>query len=191
MIHEVDLKEYKSHVRQVYAGPKGRCSPQQFAFLAHAVGRALVQDTKVRSGWRKEHSRCRQRRWPDLEPFTQVCRSRCGHYLLRSVARDAPRARQRLKSTRPTYLAADLTHLPFADETFDCVTCGYVLEHLPDPRSGLAELSRVMKPGGRMLLLTTEDSFGGAWTSYFLVLPYYNRPELLKTCERRSASTAQ
>ncbi len=47
----------------------------------------------------------------------------------------------------PTYVAADLSSLPFADESFDGVTCGYVLEHLPEPQIGLAELARVMKPG--------------------------------------------
>ena len=57
------------------------------------------------------------------------------------------RARHRLKSNRPRFVVADLTRLPFADGSFDCVTCGYVLEHLPDARVGLAELSRVMLPG--------------------------------------------
>jgi ubiquinone/menaquinone biosynthesis C-methylase UbiE len=92
------------------------------------------------------------------------------------------RARQRMHSRRPIYLAADLAELPFADESFDCITCGYVLEHLPDPRLGLAELSRVMQPGGRMLLLTTEESFGGAWTSYIWHCRTYNRAELLRIC---------
>ncbi len=44
------------------------------------------------------------------------------------------RARNRLKSSRPRFVVADLTRLPFADASFDCVTCGYVLEHLPDAR---------------------------------------------------------
>ena len=56
------------------------------------------------------------------------------------------RARNRLKSDRPQYVVADLTRLPFADGSFDCVTCGYVLEHLPDAKLGLGELSRVMMP---------------------------------------------
>ena len=32
---------------------------------------------------------------------------------------------------------------------------------------GLSELARVLRTGGRMLLLTTEDNFSGAWTSRF------------------------
>ncbi|NQT36300.1 MAG: class I SAM-dependent methyltransferase, partial [Planctomycetes bacterium] len=93
------------------------------------------------------------------------------------------RARNRMKSDRPNYVAADLTRLPFPDATFDCVTCGYVLEHLPDARTGLAELARVMMPGARMLLLTTEDNFGGAWTSRIWYCRTYNRRELFRTCE--------
>ena len=58
------------------------------------------------------------------------------------------------------------------------------LEHVPDPRLGLSELSRVMMPGARMLLLATEDSFSGAWTSRLWCCRTYNRQELLRTCEQ-------
>jgi len=92
------------------------------------------------------------------------------------------RARQRLKSSRPRYVVADLTRLPFPEAYFDCVTCGYVLEHLPDPRMGLAELARVMMPGARMLLLTTEENFAGAWTSLIWRCRSYNRQELARIC---------
>ena len=88
------------------------------------------------------------------------------------------RARRQLHSPRPQFVNADLTRLPFPDQTFDCITCGYVLEHLPDAQPGLAELSRVLVPGGRMLLIATEDSFGGAWTSRFWLCRTYNRAEL-------------
>ena len=62
------------------------------------------------------------------------------------------RARLRLKSDRPAYVVADVTALPFADGSFDGITCGYVLEHVPDPPLGLSELARVLRTGGRMLL---------------------------------------
>ena len=93
------------------------------------------------------------------------------------------RARHRLRSPRPRFLAADLTRLPFPDASFDCVTCGYVLEHLPDARLGLGELARVMMPGARMLLLTTEDNFSGAWTSRVWCCRTYNRQEFRRICE--------
>jgi demethylmenaquinone methyltransferase/2-methoxy-6-polyprenyl-1,4-benzoquinol methylase len=93
------------------------------------------------------------------------------------------RARQRLKSQRPDYVVADVTSLPFASDSFDGITCGYVLEHVPDPAQGLSELARVLRRGGRMLLLTTEDNFSGAWTSRFWYCQTYNRRDLMKLCE--------
>ena len=44
--------------------------------------------------------------------------------------------------------SADALQLPFADNTFDKVICSEVLEHIPDYRSALVEISRVLKPGG-------------------------------------------
>lgn len=40
--------------------------------------------------------------------------------------------------------------LPFADESFDCVIGSEVLEHIWDDRAAIAELVRVLRPGGRM-----------------------------------------
>ncbi len=93
------------------------------------------------------------------------------------------RARQRLKSSRPAFITADITALPFADNSFDGITCGYVLEHVPEPAKALSEISRVLQKGGRMLLLTTEDNFSGAWTSRVWYCRTYNRQELMGLCE--------
>lgn len=43
---------------------------------------------------------------------------------------------------------ADITHLPFTDQTFDVVFCNHVLEHIPDDAKAMSELFRVMKNGG-------------------------------------------
>jgi ubiquinone/menaquinone biosynthesis C-methylase UbiE len=58
-----------------------------------------------------------------------------------------------------------------------------VLEHVPEPERGLSELSRVLAKGGRMLLLTTEDNFSGAWTSRVWYCRTYNRQALMELCE--------
>jgi demethylmenaquinone methyltransferase/2-methoxy-6-polyprenyl-1,4-benzoquinol methylase len=48
---------------------------------------------------------------------------------------------------------ADIMRLPFADESFDCVTAGYGLRNVPDVRGALAEIKRVLRPGGRFFSL--------------------------------------
>jgi SAM-dependent methyltransferase len=44
--------------------------------------------------------------------------------------------------------------MPFEDESFDCLICTEVLEHVPDPFAVLRELFRILKPGGRVFLTT-------------------------------------
>ncbi len=52
---------------------------------------------------------------------------------------------------------ADMQDLPFADNTFDWAMAHHVLEHVVDDRRALAELYRVLKPGGRALLSVPQN----------------------------------
>jgi SAM-dependent methyltransferase len=45
-------------------------------------------------------------------------------------------------------IEADVTRLPFSDESFDMVICIHVLEHVPDDRAAIGELYRALRPGG-------------------------------------------
>lgn len=49
-------------------------------------------------------------------------------------------------------VVADLADLPVADASFDAVLCTEVLEHVAEPAAALAELHRVLAPGGRLLV---------------------------------------
>jgi SAM-dependent methyltransferase len=44
----------------------------------------------------------------------------------------------------------DALHLPFADATFDRIIAAEVLEHIPEDEAAIAELARVLSPGGRI-----------------------------------------
>lgn len=61
-------------------------------------------------------------------------------------------------STFPSLLCASLPCLPFADATFDLVTCFLVMPHVPDDKIALSELARVLKPGG--MLAISGHGFG-------------------------------
>ena len=62
----------------------------------------------------------------------------------------------------PHLQQADVMSLPYEDQTFDVVMAAHVLEHLPDPQRALAEMVRVLKPGGMVFLCVTRPSLFGA-----------------------------
>ncbi|WP_433667605.1 ubiquinone/menaquinone biosynthesis methyltransferase [Nocardia sp. CA-136227] len=50
---------------------------------------------------------------------------------------------------------ADAAHLPFGDESFDAITEGYLLRNVEDLEAVLCEQHRVLRPGGRLVILET------------------------------------
>jgi len=51
---------------------------------------------------------------------------------------------------------ADALHLPYAAATFDAVTAGYLMRNVIDIPRAFAEQKRVLKPGGRLVILDTS-----------------------------------
>lgn len=60
-------------------------------------------------------------------------------------------ARRRGSSVR--YLVGDATQIPFPDGYFDAATVAFGLRNIADPEAALAELARVVRPGGRVVIL--------------------------------------
>ena len=54
---------------------------------------------------------------------------------------------------RPAFLVGDMMALPFADESFDLITTGYGIRNVPTIAPALAEIRRVLRPGGVLLSL--------------------------------------
>jgi demethylmenaquinone methyltransferase/2-methoxy-6-polyprenyl-1,4-benzoquinol methylase len=69
------------------------------------------------------------------------------------VARDKSRRRMRVRTPSPTYVQGDAMNLPFADRSFDIVSIAFGIRNVADPRKALAEFRRVLRPGGRLLIL--------------------------------------
>jgi SAM-dependent methyltransferase len=135
----------------------------------------------------------------DVRGCKRILDAGCGNgryskFLLREADADAvitafdlsprmlQRARNRLANPRVSHVIADLTRLPYGDESFNAIVCGWVLEHLPDPQPGLTELARLLKPGGKLLLMATEDTLTGAMCSRLWHCRTYNRADLRKAC---------
>ncbi len=77
-------------------------------------------------------------------------------------------AKQQLQNSHlsPRFLQADVNSLPFADNSFDVVLAAHVLEHMATPKRTLAELHRVLKPGGVLVACVTQRSSAGAYIQF-------------------------
>ena len=59
----------------------------------------------------------------------------------------------------------DVQDLPFEDTSFDVAVANWMLYHVPDLERGLSELSRVLRPGGRLVAATNSlDHLSELWT---------------------------
>ena len=54
------------------------------------------------------------------------------------------------------FVVADCVRLPFEDETFDLVYSNFVIEHLESPQAAFDEWRRVLRPGGSLVVLTSN-----------------------------------
>lgn len=57
-----------------------------------------------------------------------------------------------------TFVEGVATSLPFEDATVDLVWCERVLQHLDDPQGAVTEMARVLRPGGRVVLLDSDHA---------------------------------
>lgn len=92
-----------------------------------------------------------------------------------------------IDAVRNPDVIGDVQKLSFPDETFDCVVCSEVLEHVLDPAQAAHEMIRVLKKNGTLVLTTrfmypVHDAPGDHWrfTSYGLE-QLFSKMEYLET----------
>lgn len=68
---------------------------------------------------------------------------------------------------RPQYVAGDALALPFPEATFDCLTTGFALRNVTSIPAALAEMRRVVRPGGRLACLELTPPRGRVFPTLF------------------------
>jgi len=90
-----------------------------------------------------------------------------------AVARRRQASRPVGSSSIP-FIQGDALNLPFPEASFDVVTVSYGLRNLADFNAGLGELTRVLKPGGRVLILDFGKPDWAVWRAlYFQYLRWF------------------
>jgi SAM-dependent methyltransferase len=68
----------------------------------------------------------------------------------------SPRMVERARERGVDARVGDVQELPYADGSFDCTIAAWMLYHVPDIDRALSELSRVLRPGGRLVAVTNS-----------------------------------
>lgn len=82
-------------------------------------------------------------------------------------------ARQRAQEhgiAHASFLRMDGESLALPDASFDVVLCALGLMYMPDPAQALREMRRVVKPGGRMVLVVWGERAQCAWSAVFPIV---------------------
>ncbi len=100
-----------------------------------------------------------------IGPAGQVIGSDFSERMLELARRKAPGA----GAADPTFEWADALELPYEDESFDAVTVGFGVRNLADVGLGIVEMTRVLKPGGRLVILEITNPTRRPLSTFFSI----------------------
>jgi demethylmenaquinone methyltransferase / 2-methoxy-6-polyprenyl-1,4-benzoquinol methylase len=98
-------------------------------------------------------------------------------------------AQDRLLGARVSLIEAQAQALPFADAAFDHLTFTYLLRYVEDAATTIAELVRVVKPGGRIASLEFGVPSAQPWRALWHLYARYGLPVLGRLGSREWAAT--
>jgi len=87
------------------------------------------------------------------------------------------RAKARATDVAVEFHAGDAEALPYSENTFDIVTARHLIWTLPGPEQAITEWRRVLRPGGRLVLIEGYWDFDDSWDGYREIrddLPLYD-----------------
>jgi demethylmenaquinone methyltransferase/2-methoxy-6-polyprenyl-1,4-benzoquinol methylase len=153
------------------AADKDRRVQRMFAAIAHRYD----LNNRVHSFWRDQAWRRRAVELCRVRPTDHVLDAACGtgdlaeafaaagparvcgvdftDEMLRIARRKAGRGRRANRRVAPQYLLGDIMALPCADASFDIVSIAFGIRNVSDPPRALGEFRRVMRAGGRLVIL--------------------------------------
>ncbi|MCB9858278.1 MAG: methyltransferase domain-containing protein [Phycisphaerales bacterium] len=88
----------------------------------------------------------------------------------------------------PHFINGDAEHLPFDDASFDAVTCSNSFHHYPHQQAAIIEMRRILRPGGRLMLI---DGFRDNVIGWTLFDVFITRAESTPTAAVHHASWSQ
>ncbi len=78
-------------------------------------------------------------------------------------------ARARAKAPQLSWDSANALSLPYADDSFDAATVGFGARNFSDLRQGLSEMTRVVRPGGRVVVLEITTPTRPPLSTFFAI----------------------
>lgn len=107
-------------------------------------------------------------RWLDVGcgngAYTVMIAERCAPVMIHGIDPSEAQlafARTRLPSSRARFERGDAMALPFGDDSFDAAVMPLVIFFVPDPPRGVAEMARVVRPGGIVAAYAWDMTGGG------------------------------
>lgn len=82
----------------------------------------------------------------------------------------AEKARQARAADRVSFVRGDSEHLPFGDGQFDFVTCSNSFHHYPHQEACVCEMRRVLRPGGRLILIDGFRDNVVGWVTFDVII---------------------